>query len=721
MALVYSKKECDTKKTAPKGGKAYLFIRQIISLKTWKSTISWHISFILFATILTVHAGWFVTTYKDHKQIEVNQLTKEVQASLTTFLYQTKSGHTHDITTGDHKEALLASTVMKGFTLYTDDFTPVKSVGNVPQLTIKGEKDISKQWDSDDGKLYERVLTPQDHKSPYYVVVRMDISSVKAAMQDHVNETVLVALILSGFVTCVLMLILGQGYFDPILRLQQNLQSAAKNPENPDLQDISYHRHDEIGALVKAAHSLVKENSNNLRRLRKTAEDKIHRLAYYDSLTMLPNRTYFVEKLKEMAESSNNGQTKYFGVLTLDIDHFKDINDTVGHAVGDELLKAVGARIQSMLPDGALLSRSGEDEFAVTIPVKDNSNIAVEFAEKLMSAIRVEPFTIMKQNFSVGISVGIAQYPDDAQTPDQVLKNADIALNSAKEQGRGIIVKYDPSFNESIQQRFQLLHDLREALISDELTLFYQPQFCLNSGQMIGAEALIRWFKKDENADGGVRFISPGDFIPIAEQSGLMVPMGEWILRTACKQAAHWQEHNKTPLRVAVNISAAQFQEPNFVEFVKDTLEEFNLPPELIEMEVTESAFMEDIDNTIAILNELHELGLEIAIDDFGTGYSSLAYLQKFPVDRLKIDQSFVRDFDTDESDAAIVKTVIALGQSLNMKVIAEGVETYEQQEILKNLSCDEVQGFRYARPMKPSDVDEFVAGYDGTLESFDK
>jgi EAL domain-containing protein (putative c-di-GMP-specific phosphodiesterase class I) len=318
----------------------------------------------------------------------------------------------------------------------------------------------------------------------------------------------------------------------------------------------------------------------------------------------------------------------------------------------------------------------------------------------------------------VRCSIGYATYPDDGIEPDLVLKNADIALNRAKEDGRDTIREYLADFDRAVQQRFQMLNDLREAIDQDHLTLYYQPQLDLNTGKIIGAEALLRWWKKDNSKEGG-SFISPAVFVPVAEQSGLVVPMGEWVLKQACQTAKSWLDQG-IDIRVAVNVSGVQFQQSDLVDYTRRVLDEVDLPAHHLELEVTESAFMEDVHQTIATLNELNAMGVELAIDDFGTGYSSLSYLRQFPIDRLKIDQSFIKNALENESDASIARTIIALGHSLNLKVIAEGVETGEHEQFLKNIQCDEVQGYRYSRPVPADKFIEFVKNYNGNIASFD-
>jgi EAL domain-containing protein (putative c-di-GMP-specific phosphodiesterase class I) len=299
--------------------------------------------------------------------------------------------------------------------------------------------------------------------------------------------------------------------------------------------------------------------------------------------------------------------------------------------------------------------------------------------------------------------------------PRQILKNADIALNRAKEDGRDTVRYYSEEFDTIVQQRFQILRDLRLALERNELQLHFHPQFDLKTGRMIGAEALLRWWRPDASKEGG-SYVPPVEFIPVAEQSGLIVPIGEWVLRTACQMNKQFQDKGLPPFRIAVNISGVQFHRADIVKQVSEILKETRLDPKWLELEVTESVFMENMNMAIEILNQLHRLGVELAIDDFGTGYSSLSYLRQFPIDRLKIDQSFIRNALNNNDDRAIAKTIISLAHSLGLKVIAEGVETGDHEDFLRQENCDEVQGYKYTRPLPVDLLQEFVVAYNRNL-----
>jgi len=527
--------------------------------------------------------------------------------------------------------------------------------------------------------------------------------------------TALPAVVLTAlFVTGVLMLALSRWLLEPIVLLRNNLLSAVKNPEKPDILQPKRETSDEIGATIGIANDLILQNSGNLKRLRTQAEDKIHKLAYFDSLTGLPNRTYFLEKLGESIKGKVIKDDGKLAVISVDIDNFKDINDTMGHEIGDKLLTAVGNRLVKTLPGDSVVARAGADEFIIIVylgPEQPDSSVLVE----RVFAAMLEPVNIMKERFQVRVSIGVAHCPDDGIDARQIMKNADIALNRAKEEGRDTVRYYSQDFDRAIQQRFQLLRDLRIAIDQKQLRLYYHPQFDLKTGQLVGAEALLRWWRPDNSKEGG-RYISPVEFIPVAEESGLIVPIGEYVLRTACETNKKWQENGLPPLRIAVNVSGAQFHRGDIVRLVAAVLGETKLEPYWLELEVTESVFMENMQIAIDILNQLHELGIELAVDDFGTGYSSLSYLRQFPIHRIKIDQSFIRNALTNRDDRMIVKTIITLGHNLGLKVIAEGVETSEHENFLKEEGCDEAQGFKYSKPLPEEKFLDFAVAYNRTL-----
>jgi diguanylate cyclase (GGDEF)-like protein len=688
--------------------------------RIWKSRISWRIALSVFLTILIVQVALLTLQIKNIEYKILGDLREMGRTAIAPALDDGVRDMLTSPITIDKANRIVSSTIVSGLAIYSTNLTLLAIHGEPVSMVMIDQESLSRSYRSPDGGTYEVVYRPGDLRKPYIIVAKLSSETLASQIYTYVKESILIMCLLSALVTVVLMISLGHWLLEPILFLRENLLTAAESPENPQIIDSPFDEKDEIGGAISLAQRLIQQNANNIRQIKTAAEDKIHKLAYYDTLTGLPNRTLFVQSLSEQARKANNGdKTHRFAVIAMDLDHFKDINDSMGHNVGDAILRAVGKRLRAGLPESAIVARSGEDEFAVTIPLVPGGPTSRDISEKVRGIIAHDPFKVFNENFQVRTSIGVACYPDDGIDPDQVLKNADIALNRAKEEGRGIVKEYSEDFDRAVQQRFQMLRDLRDAMERDELSLAYQPQFDLRTGRMIGAEALLRWFKKDSSKNGGT-FISPAEFIPVAEQSGLIVPIGEWVLRHACEKAVEWNKAGHD-MRIAVNVSGAQFYQSDLAAYVEKVLVETGIKPQNLELEVTESVFMDDVTHTIATLQKLHGLGVELAIDDFGTGYSSLSYLRQFPIDRLKIDQSFIRNALNDNDDASIARTIIALGRALNLRVIAEGVETKEHEAFLKNEGCDEVQGYRYSKPVPHAQFSEFLASYNGQLSVFDR
>ncbi|MBW8900542.1 MAG: EAL domain-containing protein [Massilia sp.] len=443
---------------------------------------------------------------------------------------------------------------------------------------------------------------------------------------------------------------------------------------------------------------------------RKRAEEQIRRLAYCDSLTGIPNRQAFLEMLERELQRSKIGNRK-FAVLFMDLDAFKRINDTLGHDVGDQLLKQVSERLRDtirpsdlmsrgdLLPrteagrnEGTNLARLGGDEFTILIPDLERVEHALNVAHRVKDAMR-RPFLIEGNEIFVTASIGISLFPEDGDDSTSLLKYADTAMYHAKNCGKNNAKLYSSSLTMQIMSHVRLEVGLRRALQNDELYLLYQPQLDVRSSEIVGVEALVRW----RHAERGV--ISPNEFIPLAEETGLIVPIGEWVLRTACRQARHWQKLARRPVRMAVNLSAKQFKDENLSQIVLSALHDTGLDPRLLELELTEGTLMDNAKATLATLEQLRGIGVYLSIDDFGTGYSSMNYLKRFDVRALKIDRSFISGLPQDSENAAITRAIIAMAHGLKMIVVAEGVETGEQLVLLEEYGCDLVQGFYLGRP----------------------
>jgi diguanylate cyclase (GGDEF)-like protein/PAS domain S-box-containing protein len=430
----------------------------------------------------------------------------------------------------------------------------------------------------------------------------------------------------------------------------------------------------------------------------KRSEEQISFQAYHDALTGLPNRLLFKDRLN-MALAHAHRQKEGLALLFLDLDNFKNINDSLGHAMGDRLLQAVSARLVRWVRDEDTVARLGGDEFVMLLVGANTPDYAVQVAGRILENM-AEPFKVHGQEFYITASIGITLYPHDGQDAEALVANADTAMYRAKADGRNNFKLFTPAMNQQVVLRMELERSLRQALKHGEFVMHYQPKVELVSGQVVGVEALIRWQRP------GMGLVAPAEFIPVAEETGLIVPIGEWVLFTACHAAQGWREQGFHNLRVAVNLSPRQFRQRNLVQMVSRALAESGLPPRCLELEVTESVVMHSVDDAITTLGQLSDLGVQLFMDDFGRGYSSLYYLKRFPMHALKIDRSFVSDIVGNPGDASIVDTIISMSRSLNLKVVAEGVETQAQLDFLKRLRCDQMQGFLFSKALPVEELE---------------
>lgn len=458
---------------------------------------------------------------------------------------------------------------------------------------------------------------------------------------------------------------------------------------------------------------------------RTNAEEQIHNLAYYDLVTGLPNRAHLYDMIA-LAQSRCLKQSTRFALLFLDLDHFKQVNDTLGHNAGDLLLRQVSSRLKQATRQRAsvnakqlettksnkeTIARLGGDEFVVLVDYVDRIEDAAYVARRICKTLS-NSFNLDGNEVSITTTIGISLFPDDGNSADKLLKHADVAMYHAKEQGRNGYQFYSQSIHQLALERFAMERDLRKTIETGGLHLEYQPKVALKSGDVTGLEALVRWVHPERGR------VNPADFIPLAEETGLIVPLGEWVLLTACEQMVEWIEAGIPPFIMAVNCSAIQLVRTDMASVIREALESTGLNPAYLEIELTESLLMQNVEEGIVILQALKDLGLHVSIDDFGTGFSSLSYLKRLPVDKLKIDQSFIKDLTTDPGDAAIVTSMITLAHNLDLTVIAEGVENAEQLGFLRAERCDEVQGYLISKPMPG---EEFADWMNARLEDVKK
>ena len=435
---------------------------------------------------------------------------------------------------------------------------------------------------------------------------------------------------------------------------------------------------------------------------RKMAEERLSFLTHHDALTRLPNHRLFRDRLIQAIAFAERTESK-IAMLVIDLDQFKTINDTLGHNVGDQVLTRVAGRLKQRIRDTDTLCRQGGDEFLLLLPNLSDPETCVTFLGELMVNL-LDPFEVEGRELTTSASVGIAVYPDDGADFETLLKKAELAMYRAKDAGRNTYRFFSESMNDDAVEQLGMHFGLRRALEAGQFVLHYQPQIEIATGTLIGAEALIRWNHPELGQ------IAPGRFIPVAEENGLIVPIGDWVLREACREAVRWKQAGMIEPLVAVNLSALQFKRGNIESSVRSALEESGLEAGMLELELTESILIRDTDNVLATIKRLKAMGVKLSIDDFGTGYSSLSYLKRFEVDKLKIDQTFIRDLATDPDNAAIVRAIIQMARSLGLRTIAEGVESKQVLDHLRIYHCDEAQGYYHARPMPAAEFMAFIA-----------
>lgn len=470
---------------------------------------------------------------------------------------------------------------------------------------------------------------------------------------------------------------------------------------------------DEIGSLARSfnlmletieENQLERDKANealhlNRRRLERAVKD-LQYLANYDSLTQLPNRALCMDRIKYALKCAGR-EHSMVSLLFLDLDHFKDVNDSLGHAVGDQLLKATSQRLLERIRTEDTLARLGGDEFVIILNRIKNTDNVIDVVEKIVTSFE-EPFKLSNYEVNTTVSIGVCMYPNDGNDVDSLMKAADTAMYKAKEVGRNTYEFFQADLNQLANRRHQLANELRGAIKNGELYLVFQPQLNLPTNQIIGAEVLVRW----NNPVLGL--ISPAEFIPVAESTGLVKEIGDWVLENACKVLATCLAEG-LEIRLAVNLSAMQFKQADLATQISDILQQYDIPPRCLEVEITESMLMRDVNKAIEMLEKIKQMQIRIAIDDFGTGYSSLSYLRRFPLDALKIDQSFVDELVVDTDDTAITMAIISMAKSLRLEVIAEGVETEQQFEFLRQNNCDYIQGYYFSKPIKENDFKAFV------------
>jgi diguanylate cyclase (GGDEF)-like protein len=533
---------------------------------------------------------------------------------------------------------------------------------------------------------------------------RFVIMGLSIPLENVLQETRLLGLnIVQITLTFSLLAILIAWFLSRVLSKPLNVMAEAMSQFSAGkaIADLPVNRNDEIGYLAKCFLSMASKLNLQVDQLQ---DKQLHLdyLAHHDQLTNLPNRLLFLDRLVQAIHKAHRGQEQ-LAVVFIDLDRFKHINDSLGHFVGDQVLKIAASRLKEHVRENDTISRLGGDEFTLIIEdIQDPSNV-VHIAQKLISVFN-EPFVIEGRTFYLSCSIGISTYPQNGIDANELLRNADAAMYKAKELGRNNFQFYTEDMTENALQHVLMETSLRRALELDELVLHFQPQIALKTSEIVGMEALIRW----RHPEYGL--LMPKDFIPLAEETGLIVDIGEWVLRAACQQIKRWHDKGLNPGPVAVNVSSKQLQKNGFISTITRILRDTSCKPQCLELELTEGTIMHDSAQCITILKEIKKLGIGIAIDDFGTGYSSLSYLKQLPISKLKIDRSFVQDIPQSADDVAIAQAIISLARCMNLTVIAEGVETIEQLCFFKNEDCDGAQGYFFAQPLPVDAITELFS-----------
>ena len=591
------------------------------------------------------------------------------------------------------------------FELLLDQFRDIRrGYASYSNSAFEAFRAIDQGRAADAERLADRAEVQQDAIDKRLEAVLQDIEAFTQAAVDTAETDEQSALMVMSIVSLTALIsgitlgfVLARAITGPLGRTIAILDALSDGNTSVALK---VDRDDELGILAEAVEVIRKKTIQA-----KTVEEKIRRMAMEDPLTGLPNRTEFHRRLQEAVDQADRTGLE-FGVMLLDLDQFKQVNDTLGHPAGDDLLKQVTVRLLDCVRRTDTVARLGGDEFAIIATNLERADGVVVLGDRIVAAI-AEPFDMEGHEIRTGASIGITVYPRDKGTPDELLRHADMALYRAKDDGRGTCQLYDEELNKTIQARRELENDLRHALARDEFHLVYQPQFSLQSGEIVGAEALLRWTHPLRGR------VPPSDFIPVAESSRLIIPISDWLIRQVCTQIQSWRRQGLGDIRVAINLSMLHFKRQNLDQEIAAVLREAGLEAGQLELEITETMAMDGGDATKDILDRLKRLGVGLAIDDFGTGYSSLNRLKQFPVDKLKIDQSFVRDITEDPNDAAISSAVIRLGHSMNIQVIAEGVETRAHVDFLVEQGCDLAQGYYFCTPLTATEFAAFVGDHE--------
>lgn len=654
-------------------------------------------------SVLLAASSFTLLQLREHKQSMLKSVTSE--ANITANNVQAA------ILFGDHNDANKVLSEFKNDSrvvtaaIYTHKKVLFSSYNPTPDSDIHFSElfSLENYYQFKDGQLY--LYQPIRIEQGNSVIGYIYLQASQDAVYQQLKQNVLVIIFIVMSVLLVTVLItsrLQKIISSPILELSQTTETIKE--EKDYAIRVEHDDYLEIQQLSDGFNAMLSEIQ--------LRDEHLQRLAMYDELTDLHNRKYFIDVLQQ-AIAHGARKSQHHAILFLDLDRFKHINDSLGHSTGDEILKQTGKRLEFITREDDLVARFGGDEFVFLLQDIPSLHHVIDITERILERLR-DPFIIDNHNIVITPSIGISLYPRDGQTPDDLLKKADTAMYRAKNKGGNHHLFFTDSMNVEAEKRLKLEEDLHAAIKNDEFILHYQPKVCLKTGEVAGMETLVRWQQHDNT------FVAPNAFIPIAEETGLIIPIGKQIIYKAVQQAHKWAEDGLLKHNVAINISAKQFRQPNFLRDFKAVIENAQLSPEHIEIEITEAAVIEDTDEAINIMKQLKEFGVTLAIDDFGTGHSSLSYLKKFPIDTLKIDMSFIRDMLTSPTDLNIVKAIIDLAHTLDLTVVAEGVEHRSQAIQLQGMGCDYIQGYLFSKPLDVDNITGLLEKHTNLFDALD-
>ena len=600
-------------------------------------------------------------------------------------------------------------TPLRGAAIFLPDWTVLGVFGERPDPEIMAPPEgplEGRRILTPDGARYDVLWLPNETGIPYPVIGRIDTTRLGLALMDYVLNAVGVVLLISVFVTLCTMTILGVKVLAPLLALRDSLLGASDDLRDPVRYRLAS-RNDELGQVGSAFNRLIERVGSTLTALNESRAALLRaneQLANFDPLTGLPNRSLLMTRLRR-TWGPLEAQRQLLTVAMLGVDGFRTINEARGHRVGDEVLAGLAGRFAEVLGDGVTVARYDGDTFVLVQEDLASPEAAEGQLRQVLSAIR-EPFTVESREVQVSCSAGVAVYPQDATDPDDLLRCAEVAMHHAKAQRRGLYRFFDASLDARVRLRWDMEEALRTAIGKSQFVVHFQPKVALGSGMVVGAEALVRWVHPERG------LVRPDEFIGEAERTGLINPLGGWVLETVCRQLEEWRSAGLLSMPIAVNLSPIQLKDPDLPHAVSAALARAKLEPSLLELEITETVIMDNVAVTLGTLGALRDLGVALSIDDFGTGHSSLSYLRRLPVSKLKIDQSLVRGIEHGGSAATIADAIIALGRKLDLTLVAEGVESEDQAAFLRRCGCDEAQGFLYGRPMDAEAFAKHLTGY---------